>query len=690
MKKYPSEKIRNVALVAHGGAGKTTLAESALFVSGAISRQGKVEDGNTTCDYLPEEIKRRVSINAALALCEWKSNKINLIDSPGYADFVGEAIAALRGVDSALVLVCAVSGVGVQTERMWEYADEYNLPRAVCISRLDKENANFDQVLKSVQETFGQKVIPFQLPIGKEASFQGVVDLITMKAYVHKDSKMEEKDVPEELKQEAESYREKVIEAAAETNDELLEKYLEGEELSEEQIKTALKEAVLSGAIVPVLCGAADKNIGTTQLLDCLLDYLPSPIEQGEIKGKNLQTDEEETRKPLSSEPFSALVFKTMTDPYVGKLNYLRIYSGHLQSNSTIYNANKHKRERLGHIFQLRGKKQEDIPEAVAGDIAVVPKLEHTSVNETLCAEAKPILLEPVKFPEPVISVAIEPKTKGDEEKLSTSLGRLAEEDPTLTVRRDTETKQTVVSGVGDLHLEVVLDRLRERFNVDATLSAPQIPYKETILSTARAQGKYKKQTGGRGQYGDVWLKLEPLERGSGFEFVDKVTGGVVPKQYIPAVGKGIKEAMSKGVLAGYPLVDLKVTIYDGSHHPVDSSEMAFKIAGSLALKKGFMEAKPVLLEPIMNVEVIVPDELTGDIIGDLSSKRGKVLGMEPRGKNQVVKALAPLAELSKYATELRSITSGRASYSMTFSHYEEVPKDIAEKIIAQSQQDKE
>ncbi len=687
MKKYSTERIRNIAIVAHGGTGKTSLTEAMLYTSGAISKMGSVDGGSAVTDYDPEEIKRKISINAALAPCEWKNHKINIIDTPGYADFIGEVISALRVADGAIIVVCAVSGVEVQTERVWHLADEYDLPRLVFINRMDKENADFYQAMDMIRETFGVNVAPVQLPLGKESGFKGVIDLIKMTA-VFSDGKSKEEEIPTDLKAEAEKYREKLIESVVEVDDKLLERYLEGEELTEEEIRTTLKTATLNRAVVPIFCGSAHKNLGISSLLDAIVEIMPSPMEGREIKGINPKTQKEEIRKHSEKEPLTASVFKSVADPYVGKLTFLRVYSGVLHADSTVHNSSRGKRERIGHLFFMQGKNQIETRDVPAGDIAAVPKLNETFTGDTLCDEGKLIKLQPLTLPEPVISVAIEPKTKGDEEKLSTSLTRLAEEDLTLRVRRDHETRQTIVSGVGDMHLEVTIDHLRRKFGVEATLSTPKIPYKETVLASAKAQGKYKRQTGGRGQYGDAWIEVEPLPRGAGYEFVDKIVGGAIPKQYIPAVEKGLKEALEGGVLAGYPVIDVKVTVYDGSFHPVDSSDMAFKIAGSMALKKAILGANPILLEPIMKVEVIVPEEYMGDVIGDLSGKRGKILGMEPRGRNQVIKALVPLAEIAKYATQLRSITHGRGTYGMEFSHYEQVPGDIAQKIIEEAKKE--
>lgn len=687
MKNYPSEKIRNLVITGHGSSGKTSLTEALLYTAGAISRLGKVEDGTTTSDFDPDEIKRKISISSSLAPLEYQDHRINLIDTPGYADFIGEVISALRAADLVLVNVCAVAGVEVQTEKVFNYAEEQNLPRVFFINKMDKEHANFSQTLSALKKTFSKNVVPLEIPIGAQNSFEGVVNLVRMKAYYSKDEKSEEKDIPEELKTSAAKAREELTDAVADTSDELLEKYLEAGELSDAELKTALKTSIASSKVFPVVCGSALKNIGTDSLLSLIVDCFPSPTSQEEIKGKVPKTGEEMARPRKADQPLSALVFKTVTDPYLGRLNYVRVFSGSLRTDFPVFNVTKQKRERVGHLLTLRGKSQEDTKEVTAGDIVAIPKLEVTEGGDTLSAETSPIVLEPIKFPPAIFSVAIEPKSKGDEEKISTSLSKLAEEDPTLEVRRDAETKQTVISGVGDLHLEIITDRLKRKFGVEVTLAAPKIPYRETVKTKAKAQGKYKKQTGGRGQYGDAWLELEPLGHGGGFEFVDKIVGGAIPRGFIPAVEKGVKEATEEGVMAGYPVVDIRVTLYDGSYHSVDSSEMAFKIAGSLAFKKAVLEAKPVLLEPIVNIEVIVPDNLTGDVIGGLSGKRGKVLGVEPRTKNQAVKALVPLAEIAKYSTELRSTTHGQGAYSIEFSHYEEVPRDISERIIAEAKE---
>jgi len=689
LKKYASANIRNVALAGHGGSGKTTIAEAMLFTTGAISRFGKVDEGNTTTDYDPEEIRRKFSINASLAPCEFNNHKINIVDTPGYADFIGEVYGALRAVDIAGIVVDAVSGLEVQTERVWGIADEYGLAKIVIVNRMDKENADFDETLRVMQEVYSDKVTPLQIPIGSEADFKGVIDVLKQKAYITNNGKTSIEDIPGDMADAAAAAREALIERIVESDDTLMEKYLEEGELSDAEVMSGIKKAVASGAVIPVTATAAFTSVGIEGLLNAIVDYLPSPVDRGAIAGIDPKSKENIERKPTESDPLAALVFKTVADPYVGKLSYFRVFSGSFKANSTVADSSRGKKERVGHVFVARGKTQEDVAELPAGDIGAVAKLVDAMTGDTLCDEGKAVILPPVKFPEPVISVAASAKTKGDEEKLGTSLNRLAEEDPTLTVKRDVETHQTVLSGMGDMHLDIITERLKRKFGVEAALSAPRIPFKETIKGNASVQGRHKKQSGGRGQFGDVWIKVEPRLRGEGFVFEDKIVGGVVPQQYRPAAEQGIREVMDQGILAGYPVVDIKVTLYDGSYHAVDSSEMAFKIAGSLAIKKGFMEAKPILLEPIMKVEVVVPDQYMGDVIGDLSSRRGKPLGSEPRGRNTTISALAPLAEMSTYASTLRSISSGRGAYHMEFDHYEEVPADTAKKIIEQYEKER-
>ncbi|MDO8885689.1 elongation factor G [Candidatus Oleimmundimicrobium sp.] len=691
MGEITTSKIRNVSLVAHGGTGKTSLAEAALFTSQAINRLGKVDDGTTVTDYDPEEIKRKISTNSTLAYLEWRSNKINLIDTPGYADFIGEVKAALRVSDAAIVLVDGLAGVKVQTEIAWKMADERNLPRLVFINKMDKENASFEKALESLKKTFKNSFVTIQLPIGANKDFKGIIDIIKMRSLTFKNGKVTEDAIPDNLKPMTDKYAKILTEAVAETDDNLLTKYLEEKPLSSEEILEGLKKATKSGQIVPILCGSATENIGINPLLDTIIDYLPSPDERPAAKGTNLKTKEEETCKPIENEPLSALVFKTLSDPYIGKLNFARIYSGTLKADSEIYNSTTKHKEKVSHLLQVIGKEQKDIKEAIAGDIVAIPKLSNTHTGDTLCDELKPIVFEKMTFPEPIFSIALEPKSKNDDGKLGTSLNKLTEEDPTFKVKRDHETGQTIISGMGNVHLEVKVSKLKQKFGVEAITKDPKIAYKETIRGTSKVQGKYKKQSGGHGQYGDVWIEFKPLPHGAGFEFEDKIFGGSVPKQYIPAVEKGLIEALDKGVLAGYPVVGIKAILYDGSYHPVDSSEMAFKVAASMAFKKGIQEATPVILEPILNVEVTVPQEYMGTVIGDLNSKRGKILGMEPIGNGyEIVKARVPKAEMKKYAPELRSMAHGRATFSFKFASYEEAPHDIQEKIIAEAKKEKE
>ncbi len=685
MKKYQAGKIRNLILLGHGGCGKTTLAEAMLFSGKAIDRFGKVDDGTSTMDYDPEEIKRKISIGAALAPLEYKDHKINLLDTPGFFDFIGEVKGATRAADAACVVVCAVSGVEVGTEKAWGYADEQKLARLILINKMDRENANFDNVLNALRNKFGTNVIPVQIPIGAADKFQGVVDILNNKAYVFEGGKMVEKPVPDDLAGRVQEYRAMISEAVAENDDELLNKYLDGQELTNEELLAGARKDTVSGKLVPVLAASSLKQNGIMNLLDVIVDYLPSPVDRGELTGVNPVSNTDEKRKPVDNEPFSALVFKTMADPFVGKLTIFRVVSGTIKSDSQVYNASKGIMERVGQLFIMKGKTQEPVTELGAGDIGSVAKLQETFTGQTLCDKDKPILYASIEFPKPKLSLAVEPKAKGDEDKIGNGLARLTEEDPTFSVMKDNITHEMVASGMGDLHIEVITSKLHKKFGVEVNLKPPKISYKETIKGTVKAEGKHKKQSGGRGQYGHVWLELSPLPTGSGFEFVDKIFGGSVPRNYIPAVEKGLHEVMERGVLSGNPVVDVRVTLYDGSYHAVDSSEMAFKIAASLGFKKGFTEAKPILLEPILNVEVKVPEEYMGDIIGDLNKKRGKILGMEPDGKYQIVRALAPQAELSRYAIDLRSMTQGRADFTVNFDHYEEVPAQLAETIIAEA-----
>jgi elongation factor G len=685
MKNYDLENIRNVALLAHCGAGKTSLAEAVLFTAGATTRLGKVDDGTTVSDYDPDEVKRHISLNLTTLPCQWQDTKFNLLDTPGYTDFVGEVRAAIRVSEAAVIVVCAASGVEVGTEQVWGYSQEAGLARLIFVNKMDRENADFLRTVAQIQAKFGAKCVPTQLPIGAQNDFQGTIDLLTMKSYTG--SPPQEGEVPTSLEAQANSLREKLIEAIAEIDDQLIEKYLGGEELSLEELTKGLREGVVSGRIVPILAGAATQNIGTKQLLDTACGYLPSPKERevATSDGKG-----EQKIKPDPDGPLAALVFKTSADPYVGKLTYFRVYSGVIESNSQVWNTSRGEQERLGQLFILRGKTQETVDRLGAGDIGGVAKLGLTSTGDTLGSRDKPLKITPVQFPEPIFSEAVHPKGKADVDKLGTALTRIVEEDPTLRVHREADTNETILSGLGETQLEVAADKMQRKFGVNVTLDTPKVPYKETITATAKAEYKHKKQTGGHGQYGHVRLELEPLPRGSGLEFVDRIVGGAIPKNYIPAVEKGFNEAVNEGSLARYPVVDVKATLYDGSFHPVDSSDICFKIAGAGALKKGMTEGNPILLEPIMNIRVRVPEDFTGDIIGDLNTKRARVQGMNPEDGENIIEAQVPQAEVLRYAIDLKSITQGRGSFTTEFSHYEETPPQISQRIIAERQAEKE
>ena len=690
MANFEVGNIRNVALIAHSGAGKTSLAEAMLFSAGMTDRLGNVQDGTTVTDFEPEEIDRKITITSSLAFCNWNSCRINIIDTPGFINFIEDTKGCLRVVDGAVILVSAISGVKAETERVWKYACEYEIPRIVFINKMDKDTANFERALDEVQKSFETEPIPLQIPIGAGDTFTGIIDLVNMKAFILNSGKISEQDIPADLMAEAEKYRKKLVEKIAESDDALLEKYLEGTEPTQAEILSGIKEGSLSRKYIPVSCGAATKNMGTSNLLDAIALCLPSPIEMATIapiSGKNPKDGGLIFRKPSEAEPMSAFIFKTIADPYAGKLSLFRVYSGTLKADSAVYNATADTKERIGQVFYLQGKKHVPVQTLGAGEIAVVAKLKETNTGDTLCDEAKPVIFDKVKFANPIISYAIAPKSKGDEEKVSVALHKVLEEDPTLRFSRDEESKEMLISGMGQVHIQVMLDRLKRRFGVEIEMKTPKIPYRETIHGSAKVQGKYKKQSGGKGQYGDCHITVEPLPRGSGFEFVDKIVGGSIPRQYIPAVEKGIIEAMHDGVIAGYQTVDLRVTLTDGSYHTVDSSEMAFKIAGSMAIKKAVQEAKPALLEPLMKTEITIPEESLGAVIGDLNSKRGKVQGVEPQaGGNQKINALVPMAEMLTYANQLHGLTSGRGLYSMEFSHYEEVPSHLAQKIIAERQ----
>ncbi len=687
MKKYETSRLRNIALIAHGKAGKTTLAEAMHFDAGASDRLGRVDDGTSVMDFEPEEIKRRLTISSSFNHLEWNKNKINFIDTPGDANFIIDTKNSLQAVDGAIIVIDAVSGVEVQTEKVWEYASQFGLPRLFFISKMDRERANFSQALTDIHKVLTPKAVVLNLPIGAEDSFGGVVDLMTMKAFYFEtdlSGKFSEGEFPAHLKEEAKNAREKLTEAIAEADDALLEKYLDGQELSSQELFQGLRIGVLKKAIFPVLCGSGLRNMGIQPLLDAILQYLPSPLDREPARGINPTTKAEEFRKHQEEEPFSAFVFKTVADPYAGKLTIFHVWSGTLQPDATLYNANRQVKERFGQILQLEGKNQKPVESVGPGEIAAVAKLRETTTWDTLCDEKKPILYQGISLPIPPVSFAVEPKAKGDEEKITVSLARLMEEDPTIRLQRDEQTKQLVLYGMGQVHVEVTVEKLKRKFGVEVNLKTPKIPYKETIKSNKSGIiYRHKKQSGGRGQFAEVHFELSPLPRGAGFEFKNALVGMNVPRNFVPAVEKGVAEAMQSGVLAGYPVVDLRVKFYDGKSHEVDSSEIAFKIAALMAFKKGMAETNPVLLEPIMNIEVFVPDEYMGDVIGDLNSRRGRVLGVEPWPKGQLIKAQVPLAEVLKYAPDLTSMTSGRGSFSMELSHYEEVPAHLTEKIVA-------
>jgi elongation factor G len=673
--------IRNVVLLSHQGAGKTSLAEFMLFTAGAIQRLGNVAEGTTTSDYDPLEVERHMGINLSLLPIQWQGMKLNFIDTPGYADFIGEARSGLRVTDGAIIVICAASGVEVGTEQMWSDAEKANLPRLIFVNKMDRDNADFFSTLKGIQAKLSPKCLPLQLPIGSQRDFQGIIDLVTMKAYIGADS--QEAEIPSALREQAEASREKLIEAAVEVDDELINKYLEGKAINNEEILAAIRKSTIAGKLVPVFAGSALKGMGIKQILSGICDYLPLPEENGAIVAKNVSTGNQEEIKPNAESPLTCLVFKTTADPYVGKLSYFRVYSGVISSNSQIWNANKNSMERIGQLFTMLGKNQQTVPQVTAGDIGAVARLSLTTTGDTLCAREHPVILPGIEFPKANFSMSIQPQAKADLDKMSTVLPRICEEDPSLQTHREADTNEFIISGVGDNHLEITREKIRRKFGVEVRLDLPMIPYKETITMSTKAEYKHKKQTGGHGQYGHVFLELEPLPRGGGFEFAKKIVGGAIPQNYIPSVEKGVNEAKQEGVLAGYPVVDVKVSLYDGSFHPVDSSDIAFKIAGAQALKKGLSQGQPVLVEPIMNLTITVPEMYTGDITSDLNTKRGRVLGMNPGDGINVIEAQAPYAELLRYALNLRSLTQGRGSFIMKFDHYEEVPAHLSQKIIA-------
>lgn len=680
------DKIRNIGIMAHIDAGKTTTTERILFYTGKIHKMGEVHEGAAEMDFMEQERERGITITSAATTCFWKDHRINIIDTPGHVDFTIEVERSLRVLDGAVGVFDAVNGVEPQSETVWRQADKYRVPRIAFMNKMDKIGADFLASVQSMHDKLGANAVPIQLPIGAEDEFNGIIDLIKMKALIWEGdelgAKFNEVDIPEDLKDAAVAQREKLLEALSDIDEIIMEKYLEGKEISIEEIKTAIRKGVVGFKLFPVLCGSAFKNKGVQPLLDAVVDYLPSPADIPPVKGISLKTQQEEERLHEPDAPFSGLVFKIMTDPYVGKLSFIRVYSGRLESGSYVYNSTKDKKERISRIFLMHANKREEIKECEAGDIVALVGLKNSLTGDTLCDENNPIVLESIEFPEPVISIAVEPKTKNDQEKLSLSLQKLAEEDPSFRVRTDEETGQTIISGMGELHLEIIVDRLKREFKVEVNVGKPQVAFRETIKGKAQAEGKYIKQTGGRGQYGHVLIEIEPLGRGKGFEFVDKIVGGKIPKEYIPAVQKGIEEALLKGVSFGYPMVDVKVSLYDGSYHEVDSSEMAFKIAGSMAFKDAAEKAGVELLEPIMSIEIITPEEYMGDVIGDLNSRRGRVKELSDRSGSKIITGEVPLAEMFGYATDLRSKTQGRASYTMQFSHYEEVPHNIKQEML--------
>ena len=685
-------EIRNVAIVGHNGVGKTSLIEALAFVAGLTNRLGRVEDGNTITDYTSDEIKRQMTIDSSLVTSEWHGCKIYIVDTPGYADFSCDVKQSMRALDGGILVMDATSGIDVGTETAWEYADEFGMPRMIFINMLDKESANWDSVLRDLEERWGNsfKIVPLHLPVGKGANFKGIVDLVRMKVLSYADGKETEAEIPDDLSKKVSEIRGKLIEISAENDDALIEKYLEGEELTEEELKKGLRIGVIQKKVVPVLCGCAYQNIAVEPLYGAIVDYMPSPVEHQPIPVTVPETGEERSIDPSNETLFTAYVFKTINESHLGDLSLFRVYSGKLSAGGEVQNPGKGKSEKISQIYLMCGKNRNETSEVVAGEIASVAKLKITRTGDALCEKKQPVLFKPVSLPEGVASIALSPKTKKDQEKLSTSLNKLAEEDPALKIRHDHELGQTILTGMGDVHLDVVVERLKERFGVEAIVEKTKVAYRETIRSGAKAQGKYKRQSGGRGQYGDVWLEIEPLPRDNKFEFEDKIFGGAIPGKYVPAVEKGVREAMTKGVLAGYPMVSIKATVYDGTFHPVDSSDMAFQIAASMAFKKACSEAKPVLLEPIVEFQILTPEAYVGDITSDLNSKRGKIMGIEPKGDKKLIKALVPLAEVDKSSTDLKSMTQGRGSYQMKFYNYEEAPSRITEKLISEAKKDEE
>jgi elongation factor G len=685
---YSSEKIRNIALLSHSGAGKTSLAEAMLFNAGAITRLGKVTDGTTTSDYEPEEVKRKISLNLSILNCNWKDTRINILDAPGYPDFVGEVKEGLAVSEGALIVICAASSVEVGTEQSWEFTSKVQMPTFIVINKMDRENANFDNTLKDIRSKLSNKCLPIQIPIGFQKDFKGIIDIVNQKAYTG--NPLKETDIPDNLKKSAEDYYNKLVEAVIEVDDELLTKYLDGEKISQEQINSCLKQAIVTGKFIPVMVCSAINNEYISPILDAISSYIPSPIDKAEIEVENGTTGKKEMLKLKSDSPLSALIFKTTTDTHIGRISYFKVVSGEISSNSQVWNVNKGSVERIGQLFNIRGKTQEPAPKIITGDIGSVAKLVVTTTGDSLGVKEHPIKLKAIEFPEVMFCMSVNPKSKADLDKMSSALPRICEEDLTIKVLREPDTGEQLLCGMGETHLEVASEKVSRKFGADIVLDSPKVPYKETIMTRVQTEYKHKKQTGGHGQYGHVFLEMEPLPRGEGFEFGERIVGGSIPRNYIPAVEKGVNEAKTEGVLAKYPVTDVKVTLYDGSYHPVDSSEMSFKIAAIQAFKKGMLAGQPVLLEPVMNMTITVPDQFTGDIIADLNTRGARVMGMNPETGYNVIQAQAPLSVIQRYSIDLRSITQGRGTYNTEFSHYQEVPAQTSQKIVAQRKQDKE
>ncbi|HEY2932559.1 MAG TPA: elongation factor G [Acidobacteriota bacterium] len=693
MKVFDPENIRNIAFAGHGDSGKTSLVSAILFSAGAVNRLGRVDDGTTVTDYDDDEIARKITLQTALAHCEWNKTKLNLIDTPGYRAFIHDAKSAMPAAEAVAVVIDAVGGVEVQTELVWEYADEFGLPRVIVVNKLDRDRASFDRTMQSIESTWGRIAIPVQIPIGEEKTFTGIIDLLKNRAFVYQpdgSGRFSEQDIPADQADEARSRREKLIEQVAESNDDLMEKFFEAGTLTEEEITVGLKKAVSENKIVPVMVASASGNVGVKQLLDHLVSFVPSPLERRPVEATDQKSNQKISLKVDAGGPLAAFVFKTIADPFAGRISLLKVFSGSLKADGSAYNLSKDSAERIGALHVMQGKSHENVPEIKAGDIGAVAKLRDTTTGDSLGEKSRPVVFQKVTFPEPAISFAIEPKTRGDEDKISSAMAKILEEDGSLRFDRDPQTKEFLLSGSGQLHVEVTVEKLKKRYGVGVTLKPPKVPYRETITGKAEAQGRHKKQTGGHGQYGDCWIKMEPLARGEGFVFEDKIFGGSIPKNFIPAVEKGIIESAHRGYLAGFPVVDFKVILFDGSYHDVDSSELAFKIAGSLAFKKAMEQAKPVLLEPVMNIEVYAPDEFAGDLMGDLNSRRGRIQGMDSKGHNQIIRAQVPMSEMLTYSPDLTSMTGGRGNFHMEFSHYDPVPAHIAAKIIEENKRERE